>query len=62
MFSTDRLAVLRWCRKVAILTFGSVHLLWFGTVSGQTLQTLVGGGEGLLRKGPLVEQISRMRS
>lgn len=59
---TDSLAILRCYGKLAILTFGPVHLLWFGTVSGQTLQTQMAGGGGWWRKGPPVEQISRKQS
>lgn len=49
-------------RELAILTFGLVHLWWFGTVSGQTFQTQMAGEGGWWREGPPVEQTSKMRS
>lgn len=42
------------CRKGSKLTVGSARLWWFGTASGQTLQTVTGGGGGWLRKDPPV--------
>ena len=54
--------LLRQSGRLAVLTFGPVQLLWFGTVSGQSLQTQMAGGGGWWRKGPPVERISRTRS